>query len=129
MISFSTSPSFVALLDVEAVFRGLAQQVAAAGQLAHDHAHLVADQLRIDVLVALRRAAHGGHVDAALVRERVLADVGQVLVGREVGDLGHEVRHLGQRRQPAVRAGTARPSLSSRSGMIEHRFALPQRSP
>ena len=44
--------------------------------------------IRIDV------AAHGGHVNAALVGEGAAAHVGHVRVVRHVGDVGHEQRKL-----------------------------------
>ncbi len=69
----------------------LAQQVSAPGELAHDDAHLVPYQFRIDVLIGLRVPPHRGHVDAALVGEGAAADVCRMIVGREVCNLGDEV--------------------------------------
>jgi hypothetical protein len=68
----------------------------AAGQLRHREPRGVADHRRIDVLVAGRVAQHRGDVDAALVRERAGPDVGRVVVGRQVGDVGDQP---GERRQ------------------------------
>ena len=78
---------------------------ALARELAHEHLARVADRGRIDVLERQRVGVDAGDVHPALVRERVLAHVGLVGVGREVEHLGDQVRGLGQplqRRQAAV---------------------------
>ncbi len=57
---------------------------------------------RVDVLVRVRVAAHGGHVDAALMGKGRLPNVSQVLIRCEVGHLGHVMGHVEQVRQPPV---------------------------
>ena len=78
---------------------------ALAGQLAHEHLARVADRGRVDVLERQRVGVDARDVHPALVRERVLAHVGLVGVGREVEHLRDQVRGLGQplqRRQARV---------------------------
>ena len=102
--------------------------VAAPGQLADHHAQLVADQRRVDVLVALGHLGDGRDVDAALVREGAAPDIGRVGVGVEVGDRGDEVRDLAQ---PGSCSGARHGSrsLSCRLAISGIRSMLPQRSP
>ena len=56
----------------------------------------------IDVLVAVDVAPHRRDVDAALVREGALADIGQMIIRREVGDLGDGARDERQMAQTVV---------------------------
>ncbi len=95
-------------LDIPAL--GEVQDVAATGELRDHGAHLVADRAGIDVLVALRALEHGRHVDAALVGERALPDIGEVVVMRDVRDLGDVARELGELAQALRRDAAARPS-------------------
>ena len=83
--------------------------VGLAAELAHDEAHDVADDARVDVLVGAAGAGRGRAVDAALVGERRSADVRLVVVGGDVGDLGHVTGQLGQLGQPRP-TGRARTS-------------------
>ncbi len=73
--------------------------VDAAAELADHEACLVADERRVDVLVGMADPGRRRAVDAALVGEGAGSDVRRVGVGRDVGDLGHVTRELGERRQ------------------------------
>ena len=75
-------------LELMAELLGPDRDVGAPAELGHDQPALVADRGRIDVLVAPLDLGHGRPVDAALVGERGAPDVGLVVVGRDVGDLG-----------------------------------------
>ena len=99
--AFST-PGIIATSNCSA----FASDVAAPGQLADDDARAVADERRVDVLVRARRAADGGDVHAALVRERAASDVRRVLVEGEVRDLGDEPRDATEHRQARRRGCT-----------------------
>ena len=89
----------------------------------------VAHEGRLDVLVRDRVPPHRAHVYAPFVGEGRVSHVGPVLVG-------YEVRHLVDEDATAPAVSTASPGLCpsqpifrTRSGMMEQRFALPQRSP
>ena len=71
---------------------------------------LVADERRVDVLVAARELLHGVDVRAALVRERRRADPRLARVVAQVRDLVHELRKL---LQLAAATSPARRSSSS----------------
>ena len=76
------------------------------------------------MLVALFALAHRRHVHAALVGERAPADVGCVVVRRQVGDLGHAVCELGQLPQRAFgQAGEAELELEVGEERAEVRVA------
>ncbi len=75
----------------------------AAGQLGDQQAHVVADDRRVDVLVEVGVGLDGADVQPGLVREGAAPDPRLVGVGRDVGDLGHGVRHPTQLDQPAGR--------------------------
>ena len=64
--------------------------------------HFIAHQQRVDVLVRARVAAHGGHVDATLMRKGRLPDVSLVIIRFKVGHFGHVMRYIEQVCQPAV---------------------------
>ena len=85
----------------------------------------VADRRGVDVLERRRVGRDARDVHAALVRERVLAHVGRVRVGREVEQLREQVRASVT---PPARAGS-RGLLELEVGDDRVRFALPQRSP
>ena len=82
------------------------------------------------MLVCLLHPHGRGAMDAALVGEGAGPDVRRVGIGGDVGDLGDEVRQLGEMRKVAARrARSGIPSLSARLAQIVTRLALPQRSP
>ena len=62
----------------------------------------ITDDRRVDVLEGLRRLLDGGHVQAALVGEGGLADVGLVRPDGGVADVGDEVGRLAEPRQLLV---------------------------
>ena len=82
--------------DIDAELLGLAQYVAAARKLTHDDPHAIAHDLWHHVVVRIRIPSHGGDVYAALVGKRTTADVGHVMIRRDVGDLGDEVGQFAQ---------------------------------
>jgi hypothetical protein len=71
-------------------------RVGLAAELADHQAHDVADHARIHVLVGAAGPGRRRAVDAALVGERRPADIGLVVVGGDVDDLGHVAGHLRQ---------------------------------
>src|SRR5205807_801652 len=76
-------------VELEAELARPLDDVVAAGELADEDPPPVPDPRRIDVLVRRRVTRNGVDVDAALVRERRLADIREALVrrhGREVVD-------------------------------------------
>ena len=73
-----------------------------AGHFRDDDPGPVADQVGLDVLVEVGAARHRTGVQAALVREDRVADVGLLRVRRDVDQLGDVVRH---RRQPLQAVG------------------------
>jgi hypothetical protein len=86
--------------ELIAQFLELVHEGMAAGMLAHDQRGLLhADVLRHHDLVGLRMLEHAVLVDAALVREGVAPDDRLVVLHRERGDGGNELRrprqHLG----------------------------------
>ena len=93
------------LVDVDPVLPRLPQDVGLAGQLGHEDAAVVADSLRVDVLVRLRVLEDRGHVHAALVREGRVADVGLRRPRRAVGQLRDETGDVAQLAE--VRLGDA----------------------
>ncbi len=78
------------------------------GHLRHDDPGAVADQVGLDVLVEVGARRHRAGVQAALVREDRVADVGLLRVRRDVDQLGDVVRH---RRQPLQAFGRDRPDV------------------
>ena len=74
-----------------------------ARHVGDQHAHVVPDQLRLDVLVEHRVDLDRRGVQARLVRERGEPYVGLVRVRRDVGDLADRVGDPGQLGQAAVR--------------------------
>ncbi len=82
---------------------GLGEQVAAPGKVGNDHRILLPYHFGRHVLVTLGRAAHGGHMHAAFVREGALAHIGLMVVGRAVGDFIHKARKVGEFRQVTFR--------------------------
>ena len=111
-----------------AVLLEFVEDIGAAREIAEEDALAVADGGRSDVFIGRGIADHGAHVDAALVGESAMADVGLVVAERQIGQFRDEARHGGEAGELAG-ADTVWPSLSSRFGMMEHRLALPQRSP
>jgi len=94
---------------------GAQPHVLAPRQLAHHHSHLVPDERRIDVLIALRQLRHGCDVNAPFVSERARADVRRVGIGIQVRDRRHEQRHLPQALQLlGPQHGTAELQLQGR---------------
>ena len=95
------------VVELEAQFLRFHHDVAAAGQIADQHAAGIADAVRIDVLVTARELSARRSRAAAFVRERGGADPGLARVVADIGDLIHELRkflELGQ----AKLAGTQR---------------------
>ena len=80
---------------------GHGHEVRPAGQLAHQHAALVAHRLRLDVLVGGRIPGDAADVHAALVREGALADERLVRAEVHVQDLVDEPRQLREVLDPA----------------------------
>ena len=74
----------------QAVLLELVEDVAAAGEIAHQHALAVADRFGRDVLVGGGILQDGADVDAAFVREGALADEGLVVAQRQIGQFGDE---------------------------------------
>ena len=93
--------------------RGLLGDRAAAGELGDEHVAAVADERRVDVLERRRVGADAGGVQARLVREGVLADVGLRRVGRAVEQLVDEVRGLGEPRELLGLEHLRRPSSAA----------------
>ena len=79
------------VIDFDAELVRLRQDGAATRQLADGHVALVADQDRIEVLICGGVVQDRRRVHAALVGERVVADVGRPLIRRQVGHLGDVV--------------------------------------
>ena len=99
---------------------------ALAGQLGDQHRAVVADRLRLDVLERARVLVDAGHVHAALVGERVAADVGLVRVRAEVAELVEEVRRLGEPHEAVLgNALEAHLELERRQDRDEVRVAAP----
>ena len=85
------------------------EDVGAAGLVGDDDVPMIAHQFGHDMLVAARVLLHRRDVQAALVRERRLADVRRVADRRAVQPLVEQARHVrkpGQidRRQPGLEA-------------------------
>ena len=130
-MSRDSSRASIDAVELVAELLGPELGVGPAAELADDEPALVADARRVDVLVAPLDLGHGRAVDAALVGERRAADVGLVVVGRDVGDLGHAPRRArsgrpGRRRRPARGRASV---LSARLARMLTMLALPQRSP
>ena len=83
-------------IDLEPELASALDHVAAAALLADDDVPPVADRARIEVLVRSRVGGDRVDVDAALVRERSVADERQPPVRLDVGDVVDETRELGQ---------------------------------
>ena len=86
-------------------------------------------EIGLDVLVGVGSAGDGARVQAGLVGEGGLADVGPLRVEREVDDLGDVVRHRRQIARDARGEWCGRPSSASDSRSSAERSALPARSP
>ena len=80
------------LVELDAELARLVRHVAAAGQVGDEHAALVADPLRVHVLVGLGHLHDGAHVHAALVGKGAAADEGPVVHRHDVGGFVHETR-------------------------------------
>ena len=80
----------------QAVLLELVDDVAAAGEVADQHALAIADQFGLDVLVGGGVFQHGADVHAALVGEGALADEGLVVAQRQIGEFGDEAADAGQ---------------------------------
>ena len=91
-------------VEVEPELVRLHGQRRAAGHLGDDDPGAVADEVGLDVLVEVGAAGHRAGVQAALVGEDRVADVGLLGVGRDVHQLGDVVRHRRQALQ-ALGAG------------------------
>ena len=81
---------------IQAKLFGFAKQIAASRQVGDEDSGLVADLLRFNVLVAIDIAPHRRHMNTALVGKGAAADVGQMRIGRQVGNFGHGARQVGQ---------------------------------
>ena len=90
------------VVELEARALGLVGDGAAARQLGDEQVAAVADERRVDVLERRRVGADAGGVQARLVGEGVLADVGLVGVGLAVEQLVGEVRDVGEPAQLLV---------------------------
>ena len=86
----------------QAVLLQLVDDVAAAGEIADEHALPVADELGRDVFVGGGILHDGADVDAAFVREGALADERLVFAQRQVGQFG-DVAAGGSQRLQLVR--------------------------
>ena len=111
MISFESSRGSTPV-ELVAELLGPELRVGPAAELGDDEPALVADDRRVDVLVAPLDLGHRRAVDAALVGERRPADVRLVVGGRDVGDLGDAPR---QRRQVGQVAAAGRDERTCRS--------------
>src|SRR5690606_31320445 len=87
--------------QVHAELLGLQLHRGASGHVGDQHAHVVADQGRVDVLVQVRVDLDGGGVQPGLVREGGDADVGLVGGRGDVGDLGDGLGDPGHLAQAA----------------------------
>ena len=83
----------------QAIFFGFTQQVASSREFANDHAHLVSNQYRVNVLVGQGSSPHRRNMDSAFVREGWLSYICHVLIRCQVGHFGHELRHIKQHHQ------------------------------
>ncbi len=83
--------------------------LARPGHVRDQHAHVVADQLRVDVLVQVGVHLDGGRVQPGLVREGRSPHVGLAVVHRDVGDAGDGVADPGCLRQGC--GGHQRPAV------------------
>jgi len=79
------------VVDIQASPLGLVGDGAAARQLGDEQVAAVADERGIDVLERRRVGADAGRVQARLVGERVLSDIGLVGVGLAVEQFVGEV--------------------------------------
>ena len=91
LISLRTGTTSVAF-HFHAMFLGFAQQVAAPRKVGDDHAHFVADEFWVNMLIGLRAAPHCRHMHAAFVRESRFAHKRQMLIGRDVGNFRDKMR-------------------------------------
>ena len=90
-------------VEVDAELAALELHRRPAGHLGDQDAHVVAHDLRVEVVVQLGADLDRAGVQAGLVRERRGADVGLVLVGGDVGELGDGVADPLQLGQAALR--------------------------
>ena len=101
---------------------------ALARQLGDEHAPVRAHLGRVEVLERARVHVHAGHVHAALVGEGVGAHVGLVRVRRDVAELVHQVRGLGERAQPLA-ADRLVAQLELQGGQDRHEVGVPAALP
>ena len=87
------------VVHLEAEFLRLHHDVAAAREIADEHAACVAHGLRIDMLVTVRELLHRVHMHPALVREGRRANPRLAGAVADVRDLVHELRKLLELRQ------------------------------
>ena len=78
--------------SAEPVLLQLVEDVAAAGEIAHQHALAIAHQFGLDVLVRRGILEHGAHVHAALMRKRAVADERLIVAQRQVRQFRDEAR-------------------------------------
>ena len=95
----------VVAVQLQTELARLGQDVAAPRQLRDEHARLVADHRGVDVLVGVLVPEHGRDVLASLVREGAVPDERLLQRQREVGDLGHRARQVGEPRDRGRGAG------------------------
>ncbi len=77
----------VLVVQIDAVLFAFVDDVAAPGEIGHQHALAVTDQLGIDMLVGLAVLEHAGNMQPALMGEGAVADVGLALVRIDVRQL------------------------------------------
>ena len=97
-------------VDVHADVGHQRQHVGASRLVGDDDVAPVADQLGRNVLVGTRVLLHRRDVQAALVREGGIADVGRVVIGRPVQQFVDQPRDMGQLRQ----------ALGRDAGLVAH---------
>ena len=88
---------------VRAEFARPPDDVAAPGQVGHQHALVIANRPRLRVLITMLHLGDGGCVQAALVRECAAAHIRLRVRRGHVGDFRHIAAGVGQRRQLIVR--------------------------
>src|SRR5215472_5289043 len=111
------------LVEVDAVFAGLPEDVGLPGQLGDEHPTVIAHDLGIDVLVGLGVLEHGGDVDAALVGEGGVAHVGLSIPRLAIGELGHEAGDVAQLTQVLAR-NAVEPHLEHHVGYDRHEVGV-----
>ena len=120
--------SFLVLGDVQVHFLGFVQQIASPGKLRDENAARVADLFGKHVLIGRGIPDHGADVHSSLVRKSAFAHKRKIFAVRQIRYLAYEFGCIRQELQ-VFRADSVCPIFNSRFGMMEHRFALPQRSP